>query len=493
MQRCWSILIGVSLALGLSAAAAAHKHKHETPVAAAAAPLPTTAPAPAVLSRFVLLGDDGQMVARAVTTATTCPSMMVDNSALPMRVRAAAATLPLRPTRSDPEDSKPSAFPVLTCEAVLPATATMAQIDGQSLPLRKAVINRIVVIGDTGCRLKKSKDDGAYQECSDPAAYPFAKLSAAAAAWKPDLIVHVGDYHYRENACTPAHPGCANSPWGYGWDAWQADFFAPAASLLAVAPLAAVRGNHENCERGGQGWWRLLDWRPLEAGRDCNDPANDNIGDYSDAYAIPLGQNAQLIMLDLTKENRGAITAADQPTFDKFTDAYRKYAALAARVPYNIAANHIPILGFSAKAGKHDGDPVTLRPGDQGIQSAFSTINPWIIPDNVQLLLSGHIHVWEQVSFNSQHPSQFITGFSGTQEDIVPLPEKIEPNQSPAPGADVATFSSWVNGFGWMSLERTGPMSWAATVWDIDGKAVNHCTITGKASVCEVARVPAHG
>ncbi len=52
---------------------------------------------------------------------------------------------------------------------------------------------------------------------------------------------------------------CAGSPWGYGWDAWNADFFTPAAPLLAAAPWAAVRGNHESCARAGQGWWRFLD------------------------------------------------------------------------------------------------------------------------------------------------------------------------------------------------------------------------------------------
>ena len=81
--------------------------------------------------------------------------------------------------------------------------------------------------------------------------------------------------------------GCAGSPWGYGWDAWDADLFTPARPLLAAAPWIVVRGNHESCNRAGQGWWRFLDPRPLVPGRDCNDPANDGIGDFSDPYAIP--------------------------------------------------------------------------------------------------------------------------------------------------------------------------------------------------------------
>ena len=35
-----------------------------------------------------------------------------------------------------------------------------------------------------------------------------------------------------------------------------------AAPLLAQAPVVFVRGNHEDCRRGGDGWARLLDASP---------------------------------------------------------------------------------------------------------------------------------------------------------------------------------------------------------------------------------------
>ena len=446
----------------------------------------------AVAVHYVVMGENGVGIARLVTDAKSCPTITIDGVNQPMLMRAPVEILPLRPTRSDPVDSKPSAFLVQTCEAPLPIGTKTASAHGMSFPIPKAAVERIVVIGDTGCRLKKAekREDDAWQACNDPTRYPFAKIAAAAAAWKPDLVVHVGDYHYRENACPESQTQCKDSPWGYGWDAWNADFFTPGAPLLAIAPFAATRGNHENCNRAGQGWWRLIDPRPLVKGRDCLDPANDMTGDFSDPYAIPLGRGGQLIILDLAKEAPGYMNDTN-PIFAKFQDVYRKYAALAAKADYNIAANHHPILAFSAKTGKADGDPATLRQGSEPIQSAFSSINPWIIPDHVQLLLSGHVHVWEQLSFKSQHPSQFVAGFSGTQEDAVPLPEKVDENAMPAAGAEVAQFSSWVNGFGWMSMERTGPQSWAATVWDVNGKAVNHCSVTGKDSKCEVAQVKA--
>ncbi len=440
-------------------------------------------PASAHIARYVVLGPDGAAMARAITDAPACPAIRIDGARRIMHPRAVPETIALRPTQSDPAESKPSAFPVLTCERVLPHSAHHVSIAGMPLPLPARDVRRIVVIGDTGCRLKRA--DQAWQACGDPAAYPFARIAAAAAAWKPDLVVHVGDYEYRENACPADQPQCAGSAWGYGWDAWNADFFTPAAALLAAAPWAVTRGNHESCARAGQGWWRFLDPRALVAGRDCNAAADDGVGDYSEPYAIPLGRRAQLLMLDTSIAGNGAISPT-APKFAKFQQMYRDYAALAARASYNIAANHQPLLGFTDTA--KDG-VVALDPGNRVMAATFGSIDPAMAPANVQLLLSGHVHVWEQVSFSSGHPSQFITGFSGTQEDTVQLPAKLPPGASPAPGAVVAAFSSWVGGFGWMTMQRTGPDRWNVVVRDVQGRAVNRCAIVGKVSHCDVARV----
>jgi len=92
--------------------------------------------------------------------------------------------------------------------------------------------------------------------CDDPAAWPFARVAMTAAGFAPDLVIHVGDYHYRETPCAD-RAGCANSPHGDTWRAWQADFFDPAEGLLASAPWIMLRGNHEDCLRAGAGWQLL--------------------------------------------------------------------------------------------------------------------------------------------------------------------------------------------------------------------------------------------
>ena len=206
--------------------------------------------ADSIEAAFVVLGPDGQPVARVITRANECPLLRIDDLAQPMTVRAAPATLPSRPTAGKPENAKASAFPVLVCDGLIGARAVRISVAGRSLPLPRSAPNMIVVIGDTGCRI--TIGDETSQACNDPVEWPFSEIAAAAAGTHPDLVIHVGDFHYRENACPEGNAGCAGTPWGYGWDTWKADFFAPAQPLLAAAPWIVVRGNHESCNRAGR-------------------------------------------------------------------------------------------------------------------------------------------------------------------------------------------------------------------------------------------------
>lgn len=433
---------------------------------------------------FVVMADGGAIV-RTVAPGPVCPVVTIDGKQHPMTVRFAAGTAPQRPTASPPDLSKASVFPVMVCDTPVPAGARNISVEGHRLPVPRAEVRRIVVIGDTGCRLKTA--DNAYQVCNDPAAFPFARIAASAAAWKPDLVVHVGDYHYRENPCPDGNAGCAGSPWGYGWDAWAADFFTPAAKLLAVAPLAPARGNHEICARGGQGWWRFFDGRPRAAKQDCDDPANDQQGDVSEPWAVDLGHGARLVMMDLAAAGGVPLVENDWRAI-AYRRTYSRVSELAAGARFAFAVNHYPILGF---AGEHGSTPPLLKPGNQAIQSVFGTFGPRQMPPEIDVLLAGHIHLWQQASFTSDHPSQFIAGFSGTLEDDVPMPAAISPGTEPAPGAIVSAFSSWVGGFGFMTLERTGSRAWRVTVRDRDGKPVNRCTINGQRSKCRLPQVVA--
>lgn len=431
---------------------------------------------------FVVVGENGAANARVITAGTACPSLLVDGRAMPMRVRVPHSPIPARPG----QPRTPPSTAVLACEAPIAAGAVSASVRGRPLPVPTSEPKRIVVIGDTGCRLKGRE----IQDCNDPQAFPFAQVAAAAAAFKPDLVVHVGDYHYREDPCPAGRAGCAGSPYGYGYDAWAADFFTPAAKLFAAAPWVVTRGNHENCTRAGQGWWRWLDPRPFQTGRDCDNPANDALGEHSDPYAVPLGGGAQLIVFDTANTNWKGLPKTD-PRRAVYTDTYRKIELLARDAKYNIAVDHHPMFAFGANRNVQTGE-VTLFGGDQGLLDAFGDADPGYLPRSIHMLLSGHVHLWEQVSFASAHPTQFVAGFSGSAEDTAPLPVMPPPGKTPAPGAIVEHMSSWIDGFGFMTMERSEkgePDEWLVKVWDRDGRQRNSCTVKGSKSRCEVAQV----
>jgi hypothetical protein len=468
IHRLPHAFLGAAVLAGLSACAGLRAPAH-TPVQAA----------------FVIVGVDGAATARAITTGAECPRIEIDGRSAAMAVRAPLAPIPLRPVASDAQ-RRPLATsaPVQSCETALPPGARRVAVDGQALPLPAAEPKRIVVIGDTGCRLKGKE----FQDCNDAQAFPFARVAASAAAWKPDLVIHVGDFHYREDPCPADRPGCAGSPFGYGWDAWNADFFAPARTLLAAAPWVVARGNHESCWRGGQGWSRFLDPHPYTTDTSCDDPAKDNIADYSDPYAVPLGGDAQLLVFDSANTSYKGFKAGDV-RLERYADTYRKLESLAARARHNIAVDHHPLYGFGAEHDKKTGE-IRLFGGDAGLIQTFGAIQPRLLPAKVDVLLSGHVHLWEQVSFSSDHPSQFVSGFAGTAEDIVPLPATLAPGTTPAPGAVVEAMSSWIDGFGFMTMERRGEDRWEVVIHDRDGLERDRCTVEGRRSRCVLAQVP---
>ena len=306
---------------------------------------------------WVLIGQDNQVIARINSVTLTCPTITLDGKNQPMSTRVPAEVRPVRSTVNNAAESKPSLFSNTTCEAIVPKHTTSASIANQTLPLPKAEIKRIVILGDTGCRMKKSNGQYFLQDCSDENAWPFAKIARTAAALHPDLVLHVGDYHYRESACPENNKNCANSPWGYGSDTWEADFFQPASSLLAIAPWVVVRGNHEECARAGQGWFRYLDTQPYIAKRTCNNPADDDNANYSEPYAVALDKHTQIIVFDSAKTLDSVKKASDFLPKEyiqsiQYRQQLQKVSELANKPNVeSFFASHHPVLGWKSARG----------------------------------------------------------------------------------------------------------------------------------------------
>ena len=441
-------------------------------VVAACAPAPpqTSAP-PSAGVGYVVIGPGGEAIARAIVDSTTCPDLDVDGAPRAMSVRAPAQRLAQRPGQAKPAD-----FLVTVCELALPAGAQRVALAGRALPLPKPAPSRIVVVGDSGCRVYAT----IQQACNDPAQWPFARVAAAAAATAPDLVIHVGDYHYRESACPPTAPGCTGTPWGYGYDVWDSDFVAPARPLLAAAPWIVVRGNHETCDRAGQGWWRLLDPRPLAPRQDCNDAADDALGDYSEPYAVPIGNGERVVVFDSSNAGNGPI-AVDGVAYRTYRAQIQRLFAAQASAPAASAffAVHHPPLAFAANPAR----PGAPFPGNLALQATLGAeFGAALFPPSVGGVLSGHNHAFETVSFASGQPPQVVVGNGGTALDA-PLPEPFPPGLTPLPGAVVRELRD-ADRFGFVTLDRASA-GWTLTAFDVNGTPMTTCTLGARALACK--------
>ncbi len=407
------------------------------------------------ISSYVVLGPQGQAIARVVTRATECPALNIDGHQWPMITRAEPRETPLSPEH-------PAIFSVRVCELVLPSTSVQVLLDGKKLPEAKGVPQKIVLLGDTGCRLKWP---AAYQSCNDPKAWPLARVALSAAAEKPDLVIHVGDYHYRESPCLSE--GCNHSPQGYGSDTWEADFFEPMRPLLQVAPWVFTRGNHESCARAGQGWFRFLDPHTYDPKHSC-DEAPPTVADFTPPYAVPLSPHQQLIVFDSAAASE-KIPRLGTAAVTAYAAQFEQVAALARNQRFNWLVLHHPVLGYGylPLVGYQKGNPTLLAALQEKHYSTF-------FPEGIQLTLQGHIHTFELDSFQGREPMTLITGFGGSL--LEPQFPKRAPNHFQlVPGVLLADTRSEQQ-YGYTVLERQDG-HWTLLKKDIEGNLRMRCLL----------------
>jgi len=451
---------------------------------AGCAGMPSHAPSDAtVTSTWVEIGPQGTAQARAVVPAGhACPGMQVDDAMVPMSLRVAASRPLPRPTATAMAGVKPALFDMEVCEATLPSNVHTLRIGGADLPVPAKTFRRIVVLGDTGCRIKGAD----VQNCDNPAKWPFATVATSAARLKPDLVLHVGDYHYRETPCPPGPNGCATSPWGYGWDVWRTDFFAPAAPLLASAPWIFVRGNHEECARAGQGWFRLLAPEPWRSDRSCDTAANDDDADFTSPYVVPLAANLQLLVFDSAHAGNDALNAAnphDAITLERYHDELAAAGRMTASPEMRTwFVSHHPVLGYVPDF-LHPG--ATPLPGNPALQGALHDLyGSSYFPPGVDFAIHGHVHLFQAIDFASPHPATLVAGNGGDGLDH-DLPPELPPTLAPALGAVVQQIAH-AETFGFLLLEATASPSprWLMHAYRADGSMLTDCVLVGSKLTC---------
>lgn len=373
---------------------------------------------------------------RAVTDQAACPTLQVDG----------------RPARMEQRAAPSEAFPNRVCAWRVAGPATKSiRLEGKALPVYDGRANRIVILGDTGCRIISNLT----QDCNDPVdGWPFARVAALAARQHPDLVIHVGDYYYREAPCPNGSPKCAGSPYGDRWPTWKAELFDPGAPLLAAAPWAFVRGNHEDCQRGGAGWFRLLDasWDA----RTC--PA------HSDPFMIDL-PGLRLAILD------SADPDDSKPQPDQVAIFAHDLAAIPVSPTPTWLVTHRPLWSLSHHGLSIGGDwgNVNMREAakEAGLRGA-------------DLIVSGHVHNFTSLDFGPGRPPQLIVGTGGDFKD----PRDLPPPLALTRDVDGIAAQALTSGaFGYFVFDRAGA-DWTGAFHDLSDKVIIRCRLHAARLAC---------
>ena len=378
-------------------------------------------------------GVEARIVAR-----TSCPAINVNGRDMKMIMRAS-------PTKNHPN---------IVCAAVISEVAKSVKINEMSLPIpQNSELKRIVVVGDTGCRL--SDRHGLYQECNINSLWPFVHVAESINDAKPDLIIHMGDYVYRESPCPKGNSGCTGSPYGDTQKTWEAELLHPTKKIHLAAPLLLVRGNHENCERAGFGWFRYFDAHEFTS--KCEES--------TDPWIVNL-PGMQIAVMDTAyvKNKKGASLGS------LFAD---QLAVVNPKLHQNTwLVTHRPFWGYGA-----DDDSGKLVMLTKALQSAVAVAG---LSDMIKLIVAGHIHLAELLAFKGAFPPQLISGNGGTQlVASVQAPKQID-------DIEIET-QRVINQYGFAVMESFVEKQnvWTISFRDVAGRELERCTLNNSGVTCD--------
>jgi hypothetical protein len=417
------------------------------------------------------------LVARAVMPAgAPCPRLKIvrndgGHRSVPMVERKAPATTG-------------SAFAALTaCTADIPAGAAQAFIGTTLIPsMMPGRIESLAILGDTGCRTKGKT----FQDCADVDAWPLAQIASSIAKDQPDVVVFTGDFFYREAACPDDKSAlCGGSPApikGMPFKdtaySWTADVFTPMAPMLASAPIVVTRGNHEECSRGGNGYFIYMDPREgteracapfVGSDGELTVPIDSLTPTFAADLRVDADRRLRLVVVDSAGDTDCEPTSVVPQQRTRFERAQQ-----LARGNESWLLVHRPIVGWqpSDDCGP-DGGWITA---DQAIASK-GLLGPF------QMVLSSHLHLAQAVNIPGI-PSQFVVGNGGTL---------LEPGKAPVsstgptfPGASYpGPTSSWMAiRFGYVTATPNPGTGWTMQMRDPGGEAFATCTLASKRIEC---------
>jgi hypothetical protein len=352
------------------------------------------------------LGDSPGLIARAlVGRADACPTVEWNGAAVAMTVR-------------DP--GRVEAFGKL-CESRRPfADPLEVRIrQGGTVLLEQQVTSRperIAVLGDTGCRITYYADQG----CHDQKTWPFATVARSVAEKQPELILHLGDYYYREVPCLAAATNCAQGPYGDREQTWRAEFFEPARPLIARAPWVFARGNHEDCQRGGYGWAYYFG----DEAAAC---------DTTHKPAVIRLSGMTVVNFDTAQTGNSYLVGDMNSYWYNVTTMLGTMHPTTPAQPI-LLMSHEPGYFVCASQSGLQACPDSLASGIGNVRNLADAArrNGWRT-----ILLSGHIHAFRSIdlapaTLGGASVSQVVVGTSGANQNDDPTPPALLPPQSVA-------------------------------------------------------------
>ena len=101
------------------------------------------------------------------------------------------------------------------------------------------------------------------------------------------------------------------------------------------------------------------------------------------------------------------------------------------------------------------------------------------LPSGVEAVLSGHVHLFQLLSFEQAWVPQLVVGNSGTDLDPAVT--------TPLDGLEIAgatvAHGETLDQFGFTTMEADGA-GWRLTVRDMGGDVLRECTLSGTQASC---------
>jgi len=141
---------------------------------------------------------------------------------------------------------------------------------------------------------------------------------------------------------------------------------------------------------------------------------------------------------------------------------------------------HRPIWGFTNSKDKKSGKR-TLGIRNMTLQAALAQ---WkgVPPKGIDLVLSGHIHLWEAISFADGRSPQFVLG-DGSTELAHKISEQLEGQKI---GGTTVAAASTEHRFGYTLFAPSKHGGhWDATFYDTSGKAKVACKVEPTKATCK--------